>query len=109
MSDAGGNFGYYLAGVTARKFLVRPYGAGSVRSELNDADVDDFANTGLPFGPGDFTAGWQFPLSMGPGASRSAGGRITINSLEHHCNTSDGILCEGFESGSTVLWFPVVP
>lgn len=40
-------------------FLVSGAGAASVIVLLNDAAVTDFNNTGLPFGPGDATAGFS--------------------------------------------------
>lgn len=46
-----------------RHYLVAPYDniyGGDVKRRLNDAVSDDFNDTGLPFGPADFTAGMQF-------------------------------------------------
>jgi hypothetical protein len=44
----------------------------SLRSQLADSDEDNFDNTGLPFGPGDFTGGYQWTnIPVDPGFSRS--------------------------------------
>ncbi|WP_257387241.1 hypothetical protein [Tahibacter caeni] len=51
-------------------YLVLPFAAATdVAAQLSNASVTDFANTGLPFGPGDFTGGLQWTLQLGPGAS----------------------------------------
>jgi len=65
ISDAGitANF----IGVAANAYNVGGFGAA--RLGLNDADIDSFSNTGLPFGPGDFTGAWQWNLQIGVGQS----------------------------------------
>ena len=48
------------------------YRAGAfatARLGLNDAVVDDFADTGLPFGPGDFTGAFQWDVTLAPNES----------------------------------------
>jgi hypothetical protein len=48
--------------------LVLPFAAASdVAAQLSNATVTNFTNTGLPFGPGDITAGFQWTLVLGPG------------------------------------------
>jgi len=53
----------------ADAFLVLPYdttGQNDVAGRLSDGDVDDFDNSGLPFGPGDVTAGFQWTTTVIP-------------------------------------------
>lgn len=48
------------------------YRAGAfatVRTSLTDAVADNWANTGLPFGPGDFTGSYQWVLTVPAGGS----------------------------------------
>lgn len=52
--------------------------AGSVLSLLTDADADNFGNQGLPFGPGDFEAGFQWRFVLGPGQAASASMTYTV-------------------------------
>ena len=59
-------------GIGASSFLVRAGGLGDVGSELSDGDVDDFNNSGLPFGPGDLTAGFQWTtVAIPPGGEQA--------------------------------------
>jgi hypothetical protein len=60
-----------VAGASA--YLVRPNGSTSVGAVLGDAVVTDFDNSGLPFGPGDFTGGAQWKDRVIP-----AGGKLSI-------------------------------
>lgn len=46
--------------IGAQAYLVRPIGASSVKAVLNDLSPVSFDNSGLPFGPGDFTAGFEW-------------------------------------------------
>jgi len=54
----------------ADAFLVLTYqgssGLPDVRARLSDAVVDNFDNSGLPFGPGDFTGGFQWATTVIP-------------------------------------------
>ncbi|NOT53561.1 MAG: BACON domain-containing protein, partial [Deltaproteobacteria bacterium] len=62
ISDAGTNIARYR-GIGADAYLVRAFDGASVTDVagvLSDAAVNNFDNTGLPFGPGDFTGGWQW-------------------------------------------------
>lgn len=70
LSDAGGNVAEYR-GVGAKAYLVRPLGATDPSAVLSDAAVTNFDNTGLPFGPGDFTGGFQWSYTLAPSANRS--------------------------------------
>lgn len=68
-------------GEDAVGYLVLPFGATDVSAQLRDAAVTNFANTGLPFGPGDFTGGLQWTLYLSPGASETV--QVYLN-----CNES---------------------
>jgi hypothetical protein len=51
-------------------YLVLPFAAATdVAAQLSNTTVTNFANTGLPFGPGDFTGGFQWTLQLAPGAT----------------------------------------
>jgi hypothetical protein len=78
LTDPSGNVAEYK-GVGAKAYLVRPFGATDVGAVLGNATVDDFGNTGLPFGPGDFTGGFQWSLSVPAGQSRSVTAIIAVN------------------------------
>ncbi len=52
--------------------------AGNVLSLLTNAVPNDFNNTGLPFGPGDFEAGFQWRFILGPGQAASASMTYTV-------------------------------
>jgi len=57
-------------GPGATGYLVLPFAAATdVAGQLSNTTVTDFTNTGLPFGPGDFTGGLQWTLQLAPGAS----------------------------------------
>ncbi len=93
--DAGGTFGGDSAALLGPQFLtftdatgsvvryraprasgyrVSAFGAGGVKASLNDTALTTLANTGLPFGPGDATAAFQFvSVAIPPGASYSLG------------------------------------
>jgi len=52
----------------------------TVRGLLTDADIDDLNNSGLPFGPGDWTAAYEYLLSMpAQGDTRTATSIFSIN------------------------------
>lgn len=52
--------------------------AGTVLTLLTNGVANDFNNTGLPFGPGDFEAGFQWRFILGPGQAASASMTYTI-------------------------------
>jgi hypothetical protein len=60
LTDGGSATTAEYRALGASAFLVRPYSGTNVGEELNDGAVDNFDNTGLPFGPGDFTGGFQW-------------------------------------------------
>ena len=43
-----------------------------LRDDLNDAAVTTFSNLGFPFGPADWTGGWQWVLPIASGSSATA-------------------------------------
>jgi len=54
-------------------YMVAPYdnlNGGEIKRRLNDLVADNLADTGLPFGPGDVTAGYQFQTYGAYGWSR---------------------------------------
>jgi hypothetical protein len=80
VTDGGGTVTGEYRGIGAGAFLVRSAGVGDVASELSDANVDDFNNSGLPFGPGDVTAGFQWTtLSLAPGGQQTYRAVVSIN------------------------------
>ncbi|MCC7435444.1 MAG: PEP-CTERM sorting domain-containing protein [Methanoregulaceae archaeon] len=51
----------------------------TVRGLLTDADIDNFNNSGLPFGPGDFTGGVQWNFTLDPGQEIALQTTRTLN------------------------------
>jgi len=78
LTDPSGNVAEYR-GVGAKAYLVRPFGATDVAAELSNATVTDFNNTGVPFGPADFTGGFQWTLTIPASGSRSVTAVIAVN------------------------------
>lgn len=56
-----------LLGVGADAFQVDAF--PTLRGLLEDGVVDNLDNSGLPFGPGDISAAYQWDLEIGPGES----------------------------------------
>jgi hypothetical protein len=50
----------------------------TLRGNLTNAVVNNLTNTGLPFGPGDFTGGFQWDLPLSPGQSMTVTERLAI-------------------------------
>lgn len=66
----------------ANAYLVLAFGATTdVAAQLCNATVTNFGNTGLPFGSGDFTGGFQFTLQLAAGATETV-------SVHQACNTA---------------------
>lgn len=64
----------------AISYLVLPYGASAgVAALLRDTAVTNFDNTGVPFGPGDFTGGQQWTLYLSPGATGTVHVNVACN------------------------------
>lgn len=67
-------------GIGASNYLVRPFGATDVGAVLANAVVDNFDSSGLPFGPGDFTGGFQWrDVTIAAGASQTFRAVLTAN------------------------------
>ncbi len=111
IDDPAGNFAQYVAlrntGIT-NHYLVRPFGATDVGAVLSDAAVTNFDDSGTPFGPGDFTAGWQFAMTLPPSGVQSASIFLSVN-VGSNCYVGSGIFCDGLERGNTSLWSAAVP
>jgi hypothetical protein len=78
LTDPSGNVAEYK-GVGAKAFLVRPFGATDLGSVLGDTSVTNFDNSGLPFGPGDFTGGFQWSLVVPASGSASVTAVLSVN------------------------------
>ena len=77
VSDATATAQY--EGVGASAYQVTAF--ATLRTALNDGAVTNLSNTGLPFGPGDFTGGYQWPISL------PIQGQTTITAV-HHIQTA---------------------
>ena len=111
IDDPGGNFAQYSTPANpaiTNHYLVRPFGATDVASVLSDTTVTNFDDSGVPFGPADFTAGWQFSMTLPPGGSAEAIVLLAVN-VGVNCNQVNGIFCDGLERGNTSLWSAAVP
>src|SRR5688572_21036692 len=60
-------------GLGASAFLVRPFDNGTdVAAQLSNGTLTNFDNSGLPAGPGDVTAGFQWAtVTLAPGETRA--------------------------------------
>ncbi len=111
INDSAGNFAQYVAlsnSPITNHYLVRPFGATDVAAVLSDAAVTNFDDSGTPFGPGDFTAGWQFSMTLPPGGLGSASIYLSVN-VGSNCYSIIGIFCDGLERGDPSLWSAAVP
>jgi hypothetical protein len=108
LSDPGSQRAAYSASPDWTGYLVAPFGAGDVPAVLSDAALTEFENTGLPFGPADFTGGWQFSLLLPPNGSETVTALLLVNA-SFYCNFSTGLFCDGFESAGTSIWNAVTP
>jgi hypothetical protein len=70
-------------GLGASAFLVRAFADPTdVPGELGDAGLDDFDDTGLPFGPGDITMGFQWTtVTIPPGGQQSYRVVMAVNTV----------------------------
>ncbi len=63
ITDVGGDFvQFHEHGASAYQVTAFPL----LRNELNDGGVDNLDNSGLPFGPGDFTGAYQWTMVIPP-------------------------------------------
>lgn len=68
-------------GIAANAYLVRPFSASAdVAGLLSDTSLNNFDSTGLPFGPADFTGGFQWnTTTVAPGGSITRRAVLTGN------------------------------
>lgn len=72
---------------------------------LNDLNPTDLADSGLPFGPGDFTGAWEWrSVTLEQGESRIFATAVGIDVPV----LPGGIFEDGFESGDTGAWSSTV-
>lgn len=62
ITDNGDLVRFSAPGSTAYQVMPWP----QLLDELNDGDIDNLNNTGLPFGPGDFTGAFQWTVVIPP-------------------------------------------
>lgn len=111
LNDAGGNFAQYNARREAGRpihYLVRPFGGTDIGTVLSDTAITNFDDSGTPFGPGDFTAGWQFSITLAPSATAYATVYLAVNRT-FNCSLNSGIFCDGLELGNTSIWSAAIP
>jgi hypothetical protein len=76
----------------------------TLRNALDDTAVTNFTNSGVPFGPADFTSGFQHQVTLAPlgspGSSDSWQAAYLLDLI---------IFGDGFEAGSTSAWSASVP
>jgi MYXO-CTERM domain-containing protein len=75
ISDSGEYMQFY--GVGADAYQVTSY--STLRTALRDDAVTDLDDSGLPFGPGDFTGAFQWDLVIEPGAQATIVEGLSIN------------------------------
>jgi hypothetical protein len=103
LTDPSGDVAFYVSSIPWTAFLVRPFGPTDVATVLSNTTVTDFDDSGLPFGPGDFTGGWQYSLSIPPGQMVFVGAYLMVNH-NVYCFHTDGVHCDGFESQDLYFW-----
>ncbi len=72
----GGNTGWRANYEGTDAFQVASFAA--LRGMLTDPNADDLNNTGLPFGPGDWTGAFQWQFNISSGSAATASATITI-------------------------------
>jgi hypothetical protein len=79
LTDPGGVNGEYV-GIGASAFMVRSFGGTDLGAVLDDTSVTNLDNSGLPFGPGDYTSAMQWASqTIAPSASSSFVVQFAIN------------------------------
>lgn len=79
LTDPGGATGEYV-GIGASAFMVRPFGGTDLGAVLDDAAVTNLDNSGLPFGPADYTSAMQWASqTIAPAASASFVVQFSVN------------------------------
>jgi len=110
VEDSGGTFLDYWADASATAFQAGTWNtAGDIGTLLADTNIDDFDGSGVPFGPADFTGGYQFELAVPPSTSKSVIVVLGAN-FSLQCDGHLGSLfCDGFEHLETALWSSTTP
>jgi len=108
ISDPSGNYGQYWSAPEAT-YIVRPFGATSVREILNDGSATTFDNSGLPFAAGDITLGCQVDLVIPQTSDRGMTVFISVNSPLWCSTVYGGVFCDGFESAGSGFWSLATP
>lgn len=79
LTDPGGATGEYV-GIGASAYMVRTFGGTDLGAVLDDTAVTNLDNSGLPFGPGDYTSAMQWAnQTIAPSASASFVVQFSIN------------------------------
>lgn len=78
LTDPGGVAGEYV-GIGANAFMVRAFGGTDLGAVLDDTTVTNLDNSGLPFGPGDYTSAMQWTRTIAPAGSASFVIQFAIN------------------------------
>lgn len=108
IDPATSDFFHWVAS-DAKAYRVDP----ALAAELSNATTTTFANTGLPFGPGNFVGGYEFELIVPPNDIALVGVVLWVNTrlncAVHQLPVTGALLCEGFETGDLRLWDQVVP
>ncbi len=76
ITDSGGAFAEF-EGVGASAWQVTSF--ATLRGLLSNGVADNFNNSGLPFGPGDWTGGFQWTFTLNPGESVTVIERLAVN------------------------------
>lgn len=76
ITDSTGPYEATYSGVGSDGYAAQPFAA--LRSRLTNGLIDNLGNTGLPFGPGDFTGGFQWDVAIDPFFSRSVVATISL-------------------------------
>lgn len=69
ITDPSGYFLFHSAVTTPAAYQVTA--ANTLRSSLLNASVTNLANTGLPFGSGNYTGAWQWNMTLNPGQTQT--------------------------------------
>lgn len=79
LTDPGGATAEYV-GINATAYMVRPFGGTDLGAVLDDTAVTNLDNSGLPFGPADFTSAMQWAnRTIAPSGSASFVAQFSVN------------------------------
>lgn len=95
------NFAQYAGAAAAHRVAAHPV----VLNALNDEFATNFANSGTPAGPFDYTGGLQWNLSIPPNGSVQLVVILAVNASAHCASPAGtGIFCDRFESNNLNFW-----